>query len=85
MVFRQTSTAFMRGTTQGVGIEIASNPSIANSAILTLTSTTQGFLPPRMTTAQRDAIASPATGLMIYNTTSNKHQGYNGSTWNDFY
>lgn len=84
MVFRGTSNAFMRGTTQGVGIEITGTPTINNSAILTLTSTTKGFLPPRMTTTERDAIASPALGLMIYNTTTNKHQGYNGS-WNDLY
>lgn len=56
-----------------------------SSAALAVTSTTQGFLPPRMTTAQRDLIATPATGLIIYNTSTNKHQGYNGTTWNDFY
>lgn len=55
------------------------------SSILTLASTTRGFLPPRMTTAQRDAIASPATGLVIYNISTNTHQGYNGTTWNNFY
>lgn len=38
-----------------------------------------------MTTTQRDAISSPTAGMMIYNTTVNKHQGYNGATWNDFY
>ena len=36
------------------------------SAKLDVSSTIQGFLPPRMTVAQRDAIASPAKGLMIY-------------------
>jgi hypothetical protein len=46
------------------------------SSILTLSSTTKGFLPPRMTTVQRDAIASPATGLVIYNTTTNKLNVY---------
>jgi hypothetical protein len=55
------------------------------SALVDITSTTKGFLPPRMTTVQRDAIASPAAGLVVYNSTTNKHQGYNGSTWNDFY
>ncbi len=53
----------------------------AASAVLDLTSTTQGFLPPRMTTTQRDAISSPATGLMIYDTTVNKVSVYNGSIW----
>ena len=65
---------------------IGGNPaSIAASAQLDVASTTKGFLPPRMTTVQRDAISSPAAGLVIYNTSTNKHQGYNGSTWNDFY
>ena len=41
------------------------------SAVLEAASTTKGFLPPRMTTTQRDAIASPATGLVVFNTTSN--------------
>jgi hypothetical protein len=55
------------------------------SAKLDVQSTTQGFLPPRLTTTQRDAISTPAAGLMIYNTTTNKHQGYDGTVWNDFY
>ena len=38
----------------------------ASSAALDVTSTSKGFLPPRMTTAQRNAISSPALGLMIY-------------------
>ena len=63
---------------------IGTTTDIASSK-LTVESTTQGFLPPRMTTAQRDLISSPAAGLIIYNTSTNKHQGYNGSTWNDFY
>ncbi len=51
------------------------------SALLEITSTTKGFLPPRMTTVQRDAIASPATGLTVYNTTTNALNLYNGSAW----
>ena len=46
------------------------------SAILDVVSTTQGFLPPRMTTAQRDDITSPAAGLVIYNTTTAKLNVY---------
>jgi hypothetical protein len=38
------------------------------SSILDLTSSTQGMLTPRMTTAQRIAIVSPADGLMVYDT-----------------
>jgi hypothetical protein len=40
------------------------------TAKLQVDSTTQGFLPPRMTQAQRVAITSPATGLMVYQTDS---------------
>jgi hypothetical protein len=37
------------------------------SAIVDLTSTTQGFLPPRMSDAEMNSISSPATGLMVWN------------------
>jgi hypothetical protein len=68
----------------GVGqFGFTGNPS--NSAILQADSTTKGFLPPRMTTTQRNAIASPAAGLVVYDNTDNKHYGYNGTTWNAFY
>ena len=55
------------------------------SAQLQVDSTTRGFLPPRMTTTQRNAIASPAAGLIVYDTTENKHYGFNGTTWNALY
>lgn len=51
------------------------------SAQLDVTSTTKGLLPPRMTSTQRDAITSPAAGLVIYNTTINAFQCYNGTAW----
>ncbi len=50
-------------------------------AILDLTSTTLGFLPPRMTTTQRNAISSVPAGLMIYNTTTERINFHNGSDW----
>jgi len=50
---------------------IGTTTNIASSK-LTVTSTTQGFLPPRMTTTQKNAIASPASGLVVYDTTLNK-------------
>jgi hypothetical protein len=40
--------------------------SVTDSAALEIASTNQGFLPPRMTAAQRDDIESPATGLIIF-------------------
>ena len=54
------------------------------NAALDVTSTTQGFLPPRMTYAQRQAISSPATGLMIYCTdcgAGGQAHVYNGTAW----
>jgi hypothetical protein len=51
------------------------------NAILQLNSTTQGFLPPRMTTVQRDAITTPPEGLVIYNTTDHVLNFHNGTTW----
>ena len=51
------------------------------SALLDITSTTQGFLSPRMTQTQRNAIVSPATGLWIYNTTSSHFNFWDGSAW----
>ena len=51
------------------------------SSLVQVDSTTQGVLLPRMTTTQRDAISSPATGLEIYNTTTNRKEVYNGTIW----
>ncbi len=53
------------------------------SAALDITSTTKGLLPPRMTYAQRQAISSPATGLMIYCTDcgNGEPQYYSGAEW----
>jgi hypothetical protein len=52
-----------------------------NSAILELYSTSHGFLVPRLTTTQRNAISSPATGLLIYNLDNQRFEYYNGTQW----
>ncbi len=51
------------------------------SAKLDITSVTQGFLAPRMTTVQRDAIVSPAVSLFIFNTSSGFFNYWDGATW----
>jgi hypothetical protein len=60
---------------------IGTTYSFAASAVLKIDSTTQGFLPPRMTTTQKNAIASPVAGLMVYDTTLNLISVYNGTIW----
>ncbi|WP_426062931.1 hypothetical protein [Flavobacterium sp. DSP2-3-1] len=54
------------------------------SSVLDVSSTTQGLLTPRMTTAQRVAIVSPADGLMVYDTDLKSFYHYNSSitSWN---
>ncbi|MCP4123820.1 MAG: hypothetical protein GY751_18885, partial [Bacteroidetes bacterium] len=53
------------------------------SSSLEVYSTTTGVLVPRMTSAQRTAIGSPATGLLVYDTNSNSFWYYNGTAWTD--
>jgi hypothetical protein len=79
--------AAISGTSDNViGMQIGKGALPANtSSILELVSTQKGFLPPRMTTTQKNAIASPAAGLVVYDSTTNKLQCYNGSTWNDLF
>jgi hypothetical protein len=58
----------------GIGIAVP-------QAALDVSSTTAGFLPPRMTTVQRDAISAPVEGLMIYNITTHKLNVFTGTVW----
>ena len=51
------------------------------SAILEVVSTTQGFLPPVMTTTQKDAITTPAEGLVVYDVTLHKLSVWTGAAW----
>jgi hypothetical protein len=51
------------------------------SAMLNVSSTTRGFLPPVMTTTQKNAIATPAAGLIVFDTTLAKLCVYSGSAW----
>jgi len=63
-------------------VKIGDNPSVINSSSLfELESIDKGFLLPRMTTVQRDAISNPVTGLEIYNTSTNHINYYDGSEW----
>lgn len=62
-------------------VSIGTSTPLSSSAILEIQSTTKGLLAPKMTNTQRDAIGSPATGLLIYSTTDNNFQFYTGSGW----
>lgn len=68
-------------STRNVVIQNAGTFTDIASARLAVNSTTQGFLPPRMTTTQKNAITSPVAGLMVYDTTLNLISVYNGTIW----
>jgi hypothetical protein len=68
---------------QSVGIN-ATGDAPNGSAMLDVSSTSKGFLPPRMTSAQKGLISSPTAGLMVWCSdcgTSGELQVYNGTIW----
>jgi hypothetical protein len=65
-------------TAAGMGLGVSAPNA---SAILEASSTTQGFLPPRLTTTERDSIANPVAGLTIWNSTNTQLEVYDGSYW----
>lgn len=76
-----TQRAFIRGTGVGISGTTGGTFTLNASALLQGDSTTQGFLPPRMTTTQKNAIASPASGLVVYDTTLGKLCVRGASAW----
>tara|TARA_Y100001973_G_C5198602_1_gene336008 strand:- start:105 stop:1451 length:1347 start_codon:yes stop_codon:yes gene_type:complete len=82
---RLTGTGLATTTTfdnkAGYGFTNNASVTLDASAIVQIDSTTKGFLLPRMTTTQINAISSPATGLMAYNETLNQICFYNGTAW----
>ncbi|MEO1585906.1 MAG: hypothetical protein AAFS00_01400, partial [Bacteroidota bacterium] len=74
--------SFQYGQAQSVGIgPVGSNPDA--SAILDVESTSKGMLIPRMSSAQRQGIASPATGLMVYDTSTDSFWFFDGTNWTE--
>jgi hypothetical protein len=82
LLFRQGGlTSMLINSSQQVGIGSGLS-SVNASAQLQVDSTTRGFLPPRMTTTQRTAIASPAEGLIVYQTDGTVGLYiYSGGSW----
>jgi hypothetical protein len=79
-------TMYTNGGTPQLAINNNGQVSIAAgsanaSAQLDVNSTTRGFLKPKMTTAQKNAIATPAAGLEVYDTDLNRPCFFNGTSW----
>ncbi len=72
--------------THSLSAQVAVNTDGTNpdgSAMLDIKSSTSGILIPRLTAAERDAISSPADGLVIFNTTTNCLNFYAAGYWNE--
>ena len=66
---------------QNVAITDDDSYTANSSSMLDVKSTTKGFLSPRVTTTQRNAIVTPATGLLVFDTSLNGFYYYNGTAW----
>jgi Chaperone of endosialidase len=81
-IFLMTATLFVsQSAAQSVAINTDGSAATASS-ILDIKSTAKGLLIPRMTTAQRTAIATPAKSLMVFDTDSNSFWYFDGIGWN---
>ena len=75
------TTALKLFTSRNVMIQNGGTFTEEASSQLTVNSTTRGFLPPRMTTTEKNAIATPASGLVVYDTTLGKLCVRTASAW----
>lgn len=78
--FKSTGVDVTGQLTASTNAVIGATSGNAN-AILDVQSTTKAFMPPRMTTTQKNAIASPTAGMVVYDSTLTKLSAYNGSVW----
>jgi len=76
-----TASTNVAGTNTGSGVAINTSGSSAHHSAILDISGTDGVLVPRMTTAQRGSIASPTTGLVVYNLTTNKLNYRSSTAW----
>jgi hypothetical protein len=77
----QNSSGTALLTTLDNGNVLINTATDVTSSILTINSTTKGVLFPRMTTTQKNAISSPASGLVVYDTTLGKLCVYGAASW----
>jgi len=84
----KVSRGFVVNDTYAVGSSAIAQMGMEETAVLQADSTTRGFLPPRMTGAQVEAISTPAEGLMVYATSAGAGDvtgkgwwGYDGTNW----
>jgi len=82
---RFTGTGLATTTTfdnkAGYGFTNNASITVGGSAVVQIDSTTKGFLPPRMTTAQMNAIGTPVEGLLVWDETTSDFKGYDGDNW----
>ena len=73
----------------GVGIGTTNNirsvADFADAGTVGITTTNRFMLPPKVTTAERNAIAAVVAGAIIYNSQTNMLQCYNGTVWQDLF
>jgi hypothetical protein len=81
--FNIHSTGSIRGNAlfSATNITVGGTTAATTSSIVDIISTTKGVLFPRMTTTQKNAISTPATGLVVFDTTLAKLCIYGGSAW----
>jgi hypothetical protein len=77
------SDSFWNATDSNAAFVFGGTARTNNSVLVEMQSTNKGFLPPRMTTANRNSISTPATGLTIFNTDNNTINQRTSSAWVD--
>lgn len=79
--FRVVETGVGLRFNVAAGGYIGNDDSVSAKAVMTLNSTSKGFLPPRMTTAQKNAITSVPVGLIVFDTDLNKLCVMGAAAW----
>lgn len=80
----QTITDMLDGSEPFTALKAGNAGALDATASAEIDSTTKGFIIPRMTSAERDLIGSPAEGLLVFNTSANVVSRYNGSAWGNY-